>query len=107
VQAFEYDDVVRAQVGAGNPYLQFINEGTMSLGLYVLAAGGSDAQQPHAEDEIYYVVSGRGAIEVAGERRPVQPGSIVFVAKEVNHRFVDITEDLSILVFFAPQHQLS
>ena len=55
-----------------------------------------------AEDEIYYVVSGRGAIVVAGERRPVRPGSIVFVAKEVEHRFVDIEEDLSLLVFFAP-----
>jgi hypothetical protein len=35
----------------------------------------------------------------------VQPGSIVFVAKEVEHRFVDIDEDLSILVFFAPEHE--
>jgi mannose-6-phosphate isomerase-like protein (cupin superfamily) len=50
------------------------------------------------------VVSGRGEILVADERRPVQPGSIIFVAKHVDHRFVDITEDLSILVFFAPQH---
>jgi mannose-6-phosphate isomerase-like protein (cupin superfamily) len=51
------------------------------------------------------VVSGRGSIVVAGEQRPVQPGSIVFVAKEVEHRFVDIEEDLSILVFFAPEHR--
>jgi len=42
---------------------------------------------------------------VAGERRPVRPGSIVFVAKEVEHRFVDIEEDLSLLVFFAPEHR--
>ena len=68
-------------------------------------AGSTDTQSPHAEDEIYYVVAGRGAIDVAGERRPVQPGSIVFVAKEVEHRFVDIEEDLSILVFFAPEHE--
>ncbi len=44
-------------------------------------------------------------VEVAGERRPVQPGSIVFVAKAVAHRFVEIEEDLSILVFFAPEHR--
>jgi mannose-6-phosphate isomerase-like protein (cupin superfamily) len=107
VEAFEYSDVVRERADAGAPYLQFLNEGTMSLGLYVLAAGSTDEQQPHAEDEIYYVVSGRGDIMVAGERRSVQPGSIVFVAKEVDHRFVDISEDLSLLVFFAPQHRLS
>jgi mannose-6-phosphate isomerase-like protein (cupin superfamily) len=105
MNAFEYGDISQQQAESGQPYLQFINEGTMSLGLYVLAAGAADTQSPHEEDEIYYVVSGRGAIEVAGERRPVQAGSIVFVAKEVVHRFVDIEDDLSILVFFAPEHR--
>jgi mannose-6-phosphate isomerase-like protein (cupin superfamily) len=105
VIAFEYGGIEQEQAESGKPYLQFINEGTMSLGLYVLPAGSTDTQSPHAEDEIYYVVAGRGAIDVAGERRPVQAGSIVFVAKEFEHRFVDIAEDLSILVFFAPEHE--
>jgi mannose-6-phosphate isomerase-like protein (cupin superfamily) len=105
MNAFEYGKISQQQAESGNPYLQFLNEGTMSLGLYVLAAGSTDTQSPHAEDEIYYVVQGHAAIVVAGERRPVQPGSIVFVAKEVDHRFVDIEEDLSILVFFAPEHE--
>ena len=105
MNAFEYDNVSQQQVESGKPYLQFISEGTMSLGLYVLTAGATDTQSPHEEDEIYYVVSGRGSIVVAGERRPVRAGSIVFVAKEVEHRFVDIEDDLSILVFFAPEHR--
>ncbi len=105
MNAFEYGEISQQQAESGQPYLQFMNEGTMSLGLYVLAAGSADTQSPHEEDEIYYVVSGRGAIDVAGERRPVQPGSIVFVAKAVEHRFVDIEEDLSLLVFFAPEHR--
>jgi mannose-6-phosphate isomerase-like protein (cupin superfamily) len=105
MNAFEYGDISQQQAESGQPYLQFMNKGTMSLGLYVLAAGSADTQSPHEEDEIYYVVSGRGAIDVAGERRPVRPGSIVFVAKAVEHRFVDIEEDLSLLVFFAPEHQ--
>jgi mannose-6-phosphate isomerase-like protein (cupin superfamily) len=105
MNAFEYGDISQQQAESGQPYLQFMNEGTMSLGLYVLAAGSADTQSPHEEDEIYYVVSGRGAVNVAGERCPVQPGSIVFVAKAVEHRFVDIEEDLSLLVFFAPEHR--
>jgi len=105
MNAFEYGEIRQEQAESGEPYLQFLNQGTMSLGLYALAAGSTDTQSPHAEDEIYYVVAGRGAIVVAEERRPVQPGSIVFVAKEVAHRFVDIEEDLSILVFFAPEHR--
>lgn len=103
--AFEYGEISQEQAESGKSYLQFLSEGTMSLGLYVLPASSVDTQSPHAEDEIYYVVAGRGAIIVAGERRAVRPGSIVFVAKEVEHRFVDIAEDLSILVFFAPEHE--
>ena len=105
MNAFEYGEISQQQAESDQPYLQFINEGTMSLGLYALVAGSLDTQLPHAEDEIYYVVAGRGAILVAGERRLVRPGSIVFVAREVEHRFVDIEEDLSILVFFAPEHR--
>ena len=105
MNAFEFDEISRQQAESGRSYVQFINEGTMSLGLYVLAAGSVDEQSPHEEDEIYYVISGRGSVMVAGEQRPVRPGSIVFVAKEVEHRFVDIEEDLSLLVFFAPEHR--
>jgi quercetin dioxygenase-like cupin family protein len=39
---------------------------------------------------------------LADEHLPVAPGSLVFVAANVEHRFHTITEDLSILVFFAP-----
>jgi mannose-6-phosphate isomerase-like protein (cupin superfamily) len=105
MNAFEYGEISQEQAESGKPYLQFINEGTMSLGLYALAAGSTDTQSPHDEDEIYYVVAGQGTIVVDRERRPVRPGSIVFVAKKVEHRFVDIEADLSILVFFAPEHR--
>jgi mannose-6-phosphate isomerase-like protein (cupin superfamily) len=72
MNAFEYGEISEQQAESGKPYLQFLNEGTMSLGLYVLAAGSSDTQTPHAEDEIYYVVAGRGTIAVAG--RSLDPG---------------------------------
>lgn len=104
MEAYEFRDVVAQQAAGEARYLQFINAGSMSLGLYVLPAGATDMQSPHLEDEIYHVMSGRALIEVDGERRPVEAGSIVFVAKHVEHRFVEIAEDLSILVFFAPQH---
>jgi len=105
VKIFEYDKVSQSRAQTGDSYLQFLNEDSLSLGLYVLPAGSTDTQSPHAEDEVYYVVSGRATVEVAGERRSVQPGSMIFVSKEVDHRFVDIAEDLSLLVFFAPQHR--
>jgi mannose-6-phosphate isomerase-like protein (cupin superfamily) len=104
VKAFEYEEIAQMGRASGDSYLQFLNEGSLSLGLYVLPAGSLDTQTPHGEDEVYYVVQGRGTIDVAGERRPVRPGSMVFVARQVEHRFVEIEEDLAILVFFAPEH---
>ena len=84
------------------PYLEFLRVPTMSAGVYVLPSGGADLQRPHHEDEMYYVVSGRGRFLAAGEDQEVSAGSILFVAAEVEHRFHDIREELMVLVFFAP-----
>jgi mannose-6-phosphate isomerase-like protein (cupin superfamily) len=84
-------------------YTEFLRVGTMSAGIYTLAAQVSDAQKPHQEDEIYYVIEGKAKIRVGTEVQDIAPGSIVFVPKTVDHRFIDIEADLVILVVFAPQ----
>jgi len=83
-------------------YLEFLRVPAMSAGVYVLPAGGTDSQSPHQEDEMYYVVRGKGHMKVEAENQPVGAGSIIFVEAGVEHRFYDITEDLTVLVFFAP-----
>ena len=47
-------------------------------------------------------MTGRARITVGDEVRDVGPGSVVYVAATVPHRFHDITERLEILVVFAP-----
>jgi len=74
----------------------------MSLGIYTLAAGSTDGQRPHKQDEVYYVLSGKAKLQVESKTHPVQPGSIAFVAAHDKHKFIEIEEDLSLLVFFAP-----
>jgi mannose-6-phosphate isomerase-like protein (cupin superfamily) len=86
----------------GELYLEFLRRDSMSCGLYVLEAGADDPQEPHQEDEVYVVLGGRAQLEVAGRDHPVEPGGVLFVARTVPHRFRDITERLSVLVFFAP-----
>lgn len=73
------------------------------MGVYVLPADGIDPQRPHHEDEVYYVVSGQGMINVGEENKVVGPGTIIYVGRGVPHHFYDIREELAILVFFAPQ----
>lgn len=103
-ESFALADVIAARERAGDPYLQFLNAGSLSVGLYVLPVGGEDGQRPHAEDEVYYVVSGRATLRVGAEDRPVAPGTIAFVGANVAHRFHGIVEELTLLVFFAPEH---
>jgi mannose-6-phosphate isomerase-like protein (cupin superfamily) len=102
MDAFQLDTLIAQQKGSGNRYLEFLRVPSMSLGVYTLPAGGVDTQQPHTEDEIYYVARGRATIRVADEDQAVEAGSIVFVAANVEHRFHSITEELTVLVFFAP-----
>ena len=98
-------DITRLLAGhdfSGEPYLEFLRVPSLSVGLYVLPAGAEDPQQPHTEDEVYHVVSGRGRIQVGAEDRAVEAGTIVFVEAGVDHRFHSIGEDLTVLVFSAP-----
>jgi len=102
MQAFELTQLIAQQKSGGELYHEFLRVSDLSIGLYVLPAGGMDPQSPHAEDEVYYVVSGKAKIKVGEEDRDVDTGSIVYVAKNIEHRFHSIEEELTILVFFAP-----
>ena len=100
--AHEYKEIELAHEANGQLWHEFLRVPDLSMGLYVLPAGGQDPQLPHSEDEVYYVVSGQGQIHVAGEERRVQAGSIVYVAAKDKHYFHTIEETLQLLVFFAP-----
>ncbi len=83
-------------------YVEFLRTRSLSAGVYVLPAGATDHQQPHGEEEVYFVVSGRGRF-TAGERdEAVAPGDIIFVEAGEPHRFHTIVETLELLVMFAP-----
>ena len=101
-QSFELDDLQKQQAGAGAPYLEFLRRPGMSVGLYTLPVNGEDRQHPHAADEVYVVLHGRGTLRIADHDQAVQAGSVVSVDHGVDHRFTDIQEELQILVVFAP-----
>jgi mannose-6-phosphate isomerase-like protein (cupin superfamily) len=102
MDVFEMITLLEEHARSGKLYLEFQRVLSLSMGVYRLPAGGVDPQSPHTEDEVYYVVSGKTQIQVGEENRWVGPGSIVFVAAHVPHRFHTIEEDLTVLVFFAP-----
>src|ERR1700676_2684935 len=85
---------------SGKRYSEFLRVPAMSAGVYILPAGGVDLQSPHKEDEMYYVVRGRALMRAGSEEHEVSEGSIIFVAAGVEHRFYEIAEELTVLVFF-------
>ncbi len=102
MQAYDLTQLIDSHRHENKLYLEFLKVPDLSMGLYVLPAGGTDPQAPNTEDEVYYVVKGKAQIRVGNEDRAVNAGSVVYVAKKVEHRFHSIEEELTVLVFFAP-----
>ena len=101
LELFDIKSLERKRADSGTAYLEFLDRDSMDLGVYHLPKGGEDRQSPHELDEVYYVAAGKAKIEVEGERRDVEKGRIIFVAARARHRFVEIKEDLTLLVFFS------
>jgi mannose-6-phosphate isomerase-like protein (cupin superfamily) len=60
-------------------------------------------QTPHAQDEIYFIVRGRGVLFHDDRRDPFEPGDLLFVAAGIGHQIEDISEDFVMWrVFYGP-----
>jgi len=102
-QSAELEHVAASARAAADGYAgEVLRSELLSVGVYILAAGATDDQTPHEEDEVYYAVSGRSKIRVGDQDHPVQPGSLLFVPAREVHFFHDITEELVLVVFWAP-----
>ena len=100
-------DEIRKGIKGAIPYVEFLRVTSMSCGVYVLRRGEEDIQRPHNQDEIYYVFSGAARMKVTAANRPpedreIVAGDVIFVAAHDEHRFHSITQELILLVVFAP-----
>ena len=102
MDAFEISNLQSEIERSGTRWREFLRVPALSVGLYCLPTGGEDPQQPHTEDEIYYVIRGRAHFRVGSEDREVAAGTVLFVPARAEHRFHSITEDLVALVVFGP-----
>ncbi len=93
-----------ARDDAPNHFVEQHRTDAMSVGTYSIPAGGLDDQRPHTEDEIYVVTAGSARLVTPSGEAGVRPGDVVFVPAGEQHRFVDVTEDLALLVVFAPAY---
>jgi mannose-6-phosphate isomerase-like protein (cupin superfamily) len=89
---------------AANDWVEHFAVPDLSVGTYCIPVGGLDDQTPHTEDEIYVVTAGRATIVTPAGSAGIGPGSVIFVPAGGQHRFTDVTEDLALLVVFAPAY---
>ena len=100
--AFALDELQQKYAAAESPYNEFLRRRGMSVGLYVLPVGAEDRQTPHMADEVYVVLQGRGRLRVVDEGVEVKPGIVISVDHGEDHQFIEVSEDLQMLVVFAP-----
>ena len=82
-------------------YGVLLQHGTLEIGFY--SPKGSDEQEPHEQDEVYIVQSGRGFFVNGDTRRPFETGEALFVPAGVEHRFEDFSDDFTAwVVFYGP-----
>ncbi len=90
--------------GDPNHFVEQLRVADLSVGTYSIPAGGLDDQSPHAQDEVYVVTSGSATLRAGSEWAALERGSVVYVPAGEDHRFTDVTEDLALLVLFAPPY---
>lgn len=100
-QVFDLAEIKGQLKGEAAEYLEFLNVPALNCGVYFLAAGSTDMQAPHDEDEVYLVLSGKARMRLQDEERDVGPGSLLYIGAATEHSFFEIQEDMTLLVMFA------
>jgi mannose-6-phosphate isomerase-like protein (cupin superfamily) len=77
---------------------EFFRRGDFSVEIYKPA--NQDLQQPHDQDEVYFVVSGSGKFFNDGHIHDFGAGDFLFVEARKEHRFFDYSDDFATWVVF-------
>jgi quercetin dioxygenase-like cupin family protein len=73
-------------------FLELVNE-------FEVAGGGYVHPHSHPTHEFYYVTSGRGIMEIAGETREIRQGDLVHIPPNAIHSLRPISDNASIHCF--------
>ena len=80
-------------------YLEVLSEDSMQV--EIARFPNPAPKNPHAEDELYYIISGSGMVRVGEKTHAVENGDVVYIECGVEHDFFDIDDEITALVVFA------
>ncbi|MDA7943376.1 MAG: cupin domain-containing protein [Nitrosopumilus sp.] len=96
-----FDAAERASRLGGRSYFEtFADIGGIAAGVLALDPGDEDTQEPHGEDEAYYIIEGDGYLRIGGRDYAVRPGMVFLVEAGREHRFHGNTRRLTAAYFF-------
>ncbi len=90
----------------GTPFVTMMAGGTMSVEVFAPSSSGlgEDLQQPHTQDELYFIQRGVGELVINEQRFDAAAGDAFFVAAGALHRFENFSDDfVTWVVFYGKQ----
>lgn len=83
-------------------FIELFSHGSATVEYY--KPEGKDPQQPHSQDELYFVASGSGYFVNGDSRKEFESGEVLFVPAGVVHRFEEFTSDFATwVVVYGPE----
>lgn len=96
---FELENLISILDKQGNYFSNFVDLNAVQVGILRLRPLEIDLQEPHSGDEIYLVVRGNGFIQMNNKKHKIMPNTFIYVPANMEHRFVDNTEELIVAYF--------
>ena len=97
-----FDALQRLPGPDGKRFATIFEHGSLTVEIY--APRGSDPQNPHTRDEVYFVVAGMGEYVCGDTRQPFGPSDVLFAEAGVVHRFENFSDDLVLwVIFYGPE----
>lgn len=86
---------------SGEPFIEAFRHGSMSVEIF--SPRGRDAQTPHDQDELYFIVGGTAVLNIEDVHYEASSGDAFFVAARQRHNFCEISDDfVTWVVFWGP-----
>jgi mannose-6-phosphate isomerase-like protein (cupin superfamily) len=92
------DALLKLPGPSGERFATIFQRGSLLVEIY--APRGTDPQQPHTRDEVYFVAIGSGEYVCGNSRQTFGPTDVLFAAAGVEHRFENFSDDLTLWVLF-------
>jgi mannose-6-phosphate isomerase-like protein (cupin superfamily) len=103
---YELENII-STLGKDEYFAGFLNTKSLEAGIIRLREGQIDTQSRHSMDEIYYVIEGKGLIDISGKNHQINRGSLVFVPAHTEHRFHGNKGEIIVLYIFAKEGLIS